>query len=214
MSKSVIKISLLVLALPLLTSCATMSEDECRSADWHLIGFGDGANGYVVSRIASHQKACSKVAVTPDLSAYTKGRNEGLIEYCKPITAYRLALRGSRYSDVCPAELEQEFSQGYRYGQQLYSKSNEINTLKRQLRKEQDEYANIVEMIKHKEKRLVQDHVPKAKRIRLLEQIKELNNIDLPYSDNRIEGLQREIENLRYDFDKLKENNPYTSARY
>jgi len=82
------------------------------------------------------------------------------------------------------------------------------------LRKEQDEYANIVEMIKHKEKRLVQDHVPKAKRIRLLEQIKELNNIDLPYSDNRIEGLQREIENLRYDFDKLKENNPYTSARY
>lgn len=214
MPKSIIKLSLIILSLPLLVSCATMSEDECRAADWYLIGFGDGANGYAASRISRHQKACSKVGVTPELATYTKGRSEGLLEYCKPITAYRLALGGGGYNDVCPADLELEFSNGYRYGYVVYTKKSELSTLKRQLKKEENGNVEITKMIKHKERRLVQDHVPKEKRIRLLEQIKTLRGVDLPYSDERIGGIQREIDDLNYDLNRLNENNPYTTARY
>ena len=208
----IIKLLLTVSTLALLTSCATMNDDECRTADWQLIGFGDGARGYSASRISSHQKACAEVGVSPDLSAYTKGRGEGLLEYCKPITGYRLGLQGSRYKDVCPAELEANFSRGYSYGKEIYIKKSELSSLKRQLSKEQDEYSMTVEIIDHKEKRLVQDGIPKHKRIRLLEQIKDLG-ADLAYSEARLESLQREIYDLRYDLDGLKESNPYSGAR-
>lgn len=189
-----------------------MSEDECRTADWQLIGFGDGARGYGVTRISSHQKACSKVAISPDLSAYRKGRSEGLLEYCKPVTGYRRGLRGGSYNGVCPAELESEFSQGYSYGKEIYIRKSELSSLKRQLLKEQNEYSLIVETINHKEKRLVQDGIPKHKRVRLLGQLKDLG-ADLAYSEDRLAALQREIDALRYDLDGLKESNPYSGTR-
>jgi len=208
----IIKLLLTASVLVFFTSCATMNEDECRTADWQLIGFGDGAKGYGVLRISSHQKACAEVGVSPDLSAYTKGRSEGLLEYCKPITGYRLGLRGSRYKDVCPAELEAKFSRGYSYGKEIYVKKSELSSLRRQLSKEQDEYSLIVETITHKEKRLVQDGLSKTRRIRLLGQIKDLG-ADLAYSEDRLEALQREIDALRYDLDGLKQSNPYSGVR-
>ncbi|MCW8887666.1 MAG: DUF2799 domain-containing protein [Gammaproteobacteria bacterium] len=197
-----------ILVLPFLVSCATMSEDECRTADWQLIGFSDGTKGYAVSRISDHQKACAKVGVSPDLSAYKQGRDEGLLDYCRPATGYRLGARGGSFNAVCPVQLEAEFSEGYRYGKAIYLKKSELNSLKRDLVKQQDEHALIAEMIEHKERRLVQDGIPKDKRVRLLEQIKELG-ADLIYSEERLISLQREMDGAGYELERLKRNNPY-----
>ena len=44
-----------------LASCGTMSKEECRVADWGVVGDTDGAAGYEPqSRFADHVKSCAK----------------------------------------------------------------------------------------------------------------------------------------------------------
>ena len=47
------------LALLLLASCATLSEEECRAADWYQIGVNDGAEGRATDYVESHRRACA-----------------------------------------------------------------------------------------------------------------------------------------------------------
>ena len=44
----------------LLSSCATMSPEECLQANWEEIGYHDAAAGYTVSRSAEHREACAE----------------------------------------------------------------------------------------------------------------------------------------------------------
>jgi hypothetical protein len=74
-------------ALLLLASCASLSPDQCRNADWRQIGYADGVGGLPGSRIQDHASACAKVGASPDMEAYLSGRMEGLVSYCQPGTA-------------------------------------------------------------------------------------------------------------------------------
>ena len=52
-------LSLVVLgSMILLSSCATLSKQECLVGDWQAIGYNDGVAGYQSERLASHAKAC------------------------------------------------------------------------------------------------------------------------------------------------------------
>ena len=57
----------LLATLVLLAGCASMSEDQCRRADWLERGQRDGRNGENPYRIDDHRKACGKVGIVPDL---------------------------------------------------------------------------------------------------------------------------------------------------
>ena len=75
-----------VLLLPLtllLASCATMSPDECRFANWHDVGLGDGLAGRPLSVYNSRIEDCTEAAVRVDGNAYLRGRDEGLQSYCR-----------------------------------------------------------------------------------------------------------------------------------
>ena len=71
----------------------TLSQAECEIADWRGIGYADGAAGYGVERLDRHRKACAPYGVTPDVSAYSRGRLEGLVEYCTVPTGIRIGRR-------------------------------------------------------------------------------------------------------------------------
>jgi hypothetical protein len=109
-----------VLIALLLGGCASMSEKECRTADWESVGYVDGTRGYNSGRIADHSEACAKVGVTPDRKLYEEGRNRGLEEFCTPRTGLRVGQQGGSYSGVCPLDLEPGFMRGYDVGRDLH----------------------------------------------------------------------------------------------
>jgi len=127
-------------ALPLLAACASLSEEECRAADWRGIGFADGAAGRTADYIQRHREACADVGVSPDLSAWLAGREDGLKRYCTAANAYSVGRQGRTLSPVCPAaearSLRAAFDRGRRYyraGQEIRTNEQEIRSLQNTL---------------------------------------------------------------------------------
>jgi hypothetical protein len=108
--------------------CSSMSERECMAADWRMIGYEDGVQGYAGDGIGRYRKSCGKHGVTPDLTQYQQGRDQGLREFCKPLNGFRVGARGGGYSGVCPAELDQSFVDAYQSGRQLYTLRSRVGS--------------------------------------------------------------------------------------
>ena len=68
----------LVAAVIVLQGCATMSVDECATADWRAIGYEDGTRGETLAKAQKREAACSKHGYAMDQLAYGHGRSEGL----------------------------------------------------------------------------------------------------------------------------------------
>ncbi|WP_316013205.1 DUF2799 domain-containing protein [Roseobacter sp. HKCCA0434] len=122
-----------LVALTLLASCASLSEDECRLGDWRSIGFEDGSKGLQPDFVANHREACAEFGVSPDLNAYLAGRELGLREYCVPIRAYRLGREGRPISNVCPATIEPVLRDANAHGREYFRLSGEIRALEREI---------------------------------------------------------------------------------
>lgn len=122
-----------------------MSEQECLTANWLDQGYRDGVRGEPVSRLADHSKACAKVGVYPDMIRYQKGRDQGVLEYCRPQNALQQGRLGNYYKNACPAHLERQFLRYYNEGKRVYEAEQEVRDLtsrseqlERNLKKEQD----------------------------------------------------------------------------
>ncbi|SDG36041.1 DUF2799 domain-containing protein [Roseospirillum parvum] len=118
-----------VLLTVLLTGCASLSEDECRTADWAAIGYADGAAGRPGSRLEDHREACAEYGIAPVLAAYRAGRGEGLLEYCRPARGYAEGLDGKTYRGVCPAHLEADFVAAHQAGRDIHRLEEEAEDL-------------------------------------------------------------------------------------
>lgn len=136
----------LVGLLSLVTACASMSEQECLTANWLDQGYRDGARGEPLSRLADHGEACAKVGVYPDATLYHKGRDQGILEYCRPYSALQQGRLGNYYKNACPAHLERQFLRYYNEGKRVYEAEKEVSDLtsrsqqlERDLAKEKDE---------------------------------------------------------------------------
>lgn len=193
---SMARYSLLLAWLLILSGCATLSKDECHSADWQLIGYEDGARGQPASRIGKHREACAKYDVKPDMTAYERGRAAGLKEFCRPETGYRLGLRGAGYAGVCPPELEGGFAAAYRTGKEIYGVESQIGSIERRIASNEREVEQLREEIVRKEAELVGQHVPSARRLQLLEETKE--------GSRRIGSLEQETAGLRVRLGELR----------
>ena len=103
-----------------LSGCATLSEKECRNANWQSIGQRDGASGYTMSRLDEHAKACREVGVVPDPAAWARGREQGLLQYCQPAVGRTKGAEGAGYYNVCSGPAELGFLRGYQVGKQIH----------------------------------------------------------------------------------------------
>ena len=122
----------LALAFTLLVSgCSTLNEDECRSADWNGIGFLDGSRGLPPERLAKHRGACARVGISPDVEAYTAGRDLGLELYCTPSKGFTAGLTNV-YHDVCPRHLENDFLRAFEDGRKVRKLENLAAEARRQ----------------------------------------------------------------------------------
>lgn len=117
----------------LLSACATLSRNECVTADWQTIGLEDGSKGYPVNRIGDHRKACAEHGVTPDLESYQTGHANGLRLYCVPRNGYQVGKRGGSDAGLCPTDLQGAFSAALSSGQEIYQAEKAVENWQKSL---------------------------------------------------------------------------------
>ncbi|MEL7187442.1 MAG: DUF2799 domain-containing protein [Pseudomonadota bacterium] len=171
---SKIRILAPVLSLLFLSGCATMSGDECMTSDWRAIGYEDGLQGYTGDRIGQHRKACAKHGVTPDLTAYTAGREQGLSEYCQPSRGFHVGANGGSYYGVCAAHYEADFVDAYNAGRHLYILRSNVNRANSAISSKEREIDRIDQSIVDTEVALIADETTADERLVLLLDLKNL----------------------------------------
>lgn len=146
--------SLLLLAL---AGCETMSEDQCRRADWGERGRADGRNGEPEDHVEAHRRACAKANVQPDERRWRQGWAEGVRSYCVPQVGWQRGLDNRSYYGACRDFDEAQFMRWYRAGQDAWrtrsereAKQREIDKLEDRLKKAQkdDERRTLREQIR------------------------------------------------------------------
>lgn len=145
-----LRVLFLIAVCAVLSSCQTMSKEECAIADWRVVGEQDGAAGYEPkSRFARHAKACERAGVLADQTTWYQGYQQGLPRYCTPLNGLSVGRDGKGYANVCPVDLAPGFREGYSLGQAYHGKSSsirnaesEINSLEQAIRRDQDLIAN------------------------------------------------------------------------
>ncbi len=128
-SRPVTHCLLMACAVALLGGCASMSKDECRSADWREVGYHDGVKGLPRSRVEDHTEACAEAGVTVDRKAYFEARDRGIRQYCYPPNGMNVGRSGDSYRDVCPPDLEPAFLYQYRLGYAVHAAEQRVSQL-------------------------------------------------------------------------------------
>lgn len=121
--------------LALLSGCASLSESECRVADWRRIGTDDGANGRPESRLAEHAEACAAIGIRPDSAQWRAGWDQGIWRYCTPQVGWEEGLAGRGYQGVCRGRHEEAFLQAYRTGREIHRLQSRIESVHQELRR-------------------------------------------------------------------------------
>lgn len=178
-------------SISLLSSCATLSKQECIVGDWQAIGYNDGVAGYSVERLAAHSKACAKVSVAPDYQAWERGRELGLQKYCTADSAYNLGRRGNTLNNVCPAAMMSNLRKINQQGQQYYTYITEIEKDQQLIKTYRAEYDKL------RNGDMLDFETEKEARTRLL------------YLPEELYKIQRRIDNNERKIELLDQTNPY-----
>lgn len=117
------------LLLTLVAGCASMSDSQCRVADWGRVGLSDGARGEPEHRLASYTEDCGKIGVVPNAQAYRQGWDVGIQRYCTPANGWQAGLAGQGYkAQSCSGQAQGlAFSQYLQAGLQLHHTQLQIN---------------------------------------------------------------------------------------
>ncbi|WP_027707137.1 DUF2799 domain-containing protein [Zooshikella ganghwensis] len=195
-----------VLLLLLVNGCSVMTESECRLANWHTVGFEDGSQGHLSSRVGIYRKDCSDYSVVPDFKAYQAGYQRGLQRYCTASRGYAEGEQGKHYQGVCPSALEARFLSGYQRGHEVYqarqhwqSITQKISTLEQDLRSLRTELST-------KERELIEqgDHIDK--RSALMNSINHIRAKEFQLQ-NELYQLQSDERWAREEYDVIRLRN-------
>ena len=200
---------LFILGCVVLSGCATLGKDECLSADWRTIGYEDGAYGFPASRIGNHREACAKHGITPDFDLYEQGRIQGLSEYCTPRKGYGLGAAGKQYQNICPANLEPAFLEGYSQGRIFHKAQIEVKGHRSELKKLYADLDAVKQKLDDFEIELVRDEsIGPRRRGYLLEEIKTLSDRQRTLEAD-ISEKKALLEISEFNLQKIKAQKPY-----
>ncbi len=183
---------ILLVGLVTLTGCATLNEQECRTANWRDLGITDGRNGQPAGRVESHRKACSKYGILPHEQQYLDGRNEGLREYCRIDNAFRSGLNGQQYQGVCPSSIDLLFR---RYNEAAYA-----------VHQSREEIERLDRDSAYKERQLKDKDLTDKERSRLRDDIRDLDRKlsrlrdDLRYQERNLDDLMVKAKDIKYPY--------------
>ncbi|WP_420476283.1 DUF2799 domain-containing protein [Noviherbaspirillum sp. ST9] len=159
----------------LIAGCASLSPEQCRHADWRQIGFADGAGGASAARINDHAKACAEVGVKPDLDGYLRGREQGLVNYCRPENGFSVG-RGGGASNAadCPEGMRLAFMDQYHRGQQIHFLESDLARRRQRIIDNNHRMRRDNERIARVREELRKNDLPDEPRKALLEEFERL----------------------------------------
>lgn len=120
-----------------LGGCASMSKEECLTADWYEQGMRAAMSGDARTRIERDREACREVSVVPDRQQYFSGYDMGLMRFCTPENGAYWGRSGRYYGQTCPVAIEPIFLESYRAGYRVYEAEQELERLYRAQRDRQ-----------------------------------------------------------------------------
>ena len=191
-----------------LSGCASLDKYECLNADWRTLGYQDGARGKVADVIGNYRKDCAKHGVAPDLDAYTAGRDEGLLEYCREANGFRIGYAGKIYQGVCPQDLEYDFKVGYRDGRELYELNAAVRSAEREIKNRRTSLEGLQEELAAAEAELISDGVTSTRRAELLQRTRDLES-EIQAQERELRALNRELATNRNKLKRMEQNSPY-----
>lgn len=146
-----------------LAGCASMSEQQCRQAQWQNVGLKDGREGATSSRLDAHREACAKVGVVPDAQVWQSGYEQGLQSYCSPNSAWYAGLANSTYYGVCAPYDEATFLRYHRAGRLVWQARQDLSRNRSQMTRLEE---GLKKATKDDERRRLQDELGRAERER------------------------------------------------
>ncbi len=195
-------VALLLLTL-FISSCATMSKDECKQADWYLKGVDDATQGFALDRVVEHGKACARVNIVPDMKDYREGHGKGARLYCVPEKGYSEGRNGAAYNGICPAALEGRFLRAYNDGQELFAIQHRMDAIRSQISNNSSQVNNRYNDIAQLRREIVKSNDEKDRRYKMRLIIDMENEIrNLEQDSNRAE---RELYLLNNDYHMVED---------
>ena len=134
-----LRITFLVLLALGLNGCASLSKEQCLAGSWSQIGQSDGRQGYKLTSLDAHFKACAEHGIRPNPQEYKQGYNKGINIYCSPTNGRHVGEAGRSYHYVCPADKEAAFLRQYRYGKELYEAQKKIDSARSDLKEKEEQ---------------------------------------------------------------------------
>lgn len=162
---------LLLVAVGSIIACAQATVRDCHDADWFGIGLRDGLAGVPGDIFEVYRNTCGDAELAPDREAYENGRLEGLGVFCTDASGFRTGRASKVYHHVCPPELEKEFLTGRARGMRLQGCAAEIYVFEQHL-------TSLEEALKQREERLEALPFPAVERVRLQQ---EIDNLEILY---------------------------------
>lgn len=131
--RSLMILSLIILAQVFLVSCATTDRSDCNLAMWDEVGFKDGASGSSGAKISEHQSLCGGGLSLRQQSLYEEGRVKGLVQYCSAKGAYQAGAEGRVFQPVCEKASEPELLKHHSAGRKVFLKKQELSHVREEI---------------------------------------------------------------------------------
>lgn len=146
-----------VVLAAILSGCASLSEEDCLTADWAVMGEADGQQGRPVSEINRYRRQCAQYGVVPDTEAYLEARERGLALFCTHDNGYDQGRSGAPHRLVCPAAVEPDFRRGYDLGRAVYVSLTDLRNSNESIGYSRDEINRLRSDISDREEALQSD---------------------------------------------------------
>ena len=198
-SKNIVFAILLLGVAAFFPGCATLSENECETADWWLIGQEDGSEGQPLAHLEEHRESCAEHGVTPDRDAYAKGHRSGLAVYCTRFTGYKVGRSGQPYHGICDGSLAEAFEPGLRRGRMVHALEAEAWNIKQKRKNLGEKIGRLEHERKTLQEKLAADESIPQDREDMAEKVVELG---------------RELEMLKQEYEDSAKTQADAMARF
>jgi len=219
---TMVKTSLLILSVSLLSACSVVTEKKCLQTDWYEEGRQDGLyhrNGYQTNLFV--EKCTEKYSITPDKQAYNIGYVQGIKGSCTREWAEQQGINNNWFdSSYCPLAIVDIVRKAYSDGR-IQGLTYKVTQLKRTILANENQPALYETKLSQLEKRLNQKKTSSASLSQELDSIKStitrlasaishlIYSLDSPrlqfLSEDKISILNNEIAWLNEEINKINQ---------
>jgi len=188
----------------LVSSCSSISQQECEIGDWYSIGVNDGRSGADSNKqYRKYQKECASHGIQADFKRYRQGYDQGLVFYCDFAHGEAHGRSGASFNTACTGPLEPKFRLGYERGIRWHQAKSEVDHLQFELDQRYRQIQQNRDLIYDNNQRLVREQNAEV-RAQLLYRNDHLST-ELNQLNTEVGRLQVQLYQAEQSFSRLEQ---------